>query len=87
MQQNIPLGLGGSAAISPRVTRALPARIARKWKVLPFRVAEGQLFVAGPELPSAAMTEDLRRFSRLSPRFHLVTPSEFDALAREYLPG
>jgi hypothetical protein len=70
------------------VTRALPAEISRKWKVLSFKVASGQLFVAGPNVPSEEMSADLRRFSSLEIRFHLVTPANFESLQREFLaPG
>ena len=86
VQQNLPFGLPGTEAIAPQATRALPVSIARKWKVLPFRVAAGELFLAGPELPSDEMAEDLRRFSRLNLRYYLVTPEEFDRMAKAYLP-
>src|SRR5260370_36419424 len=85
LQQNLPLGLPGTAPVVPRATRSLPAWVAKKWKVLPFRIAEGELFVAGPEVPTDSMTRDLRRFSRLGLRFHLVTPSEYALLAPTYL--
>jgi len=32
------------------------------------------------------MHSELRRFSSLEIRFHLVTPTEFKELTREYLP-
>jgi hypothetical protein len=54
--------------------------------VLPYKVAAGHLFVAGSELPSDQMHDELRKFSSLEIRFHLVTPSEFEELALEYLP-
>jgi hypothetical protein len=54
--------------------------------VLPFRIVAGELFVAGPELPSEEMTQDLKHFSPLEVRFQLVTPTKFEELAREYLP-
>jgi hypothetical protein len=85
-QQNLPFGLPGPQ-IASHATRALPASIARKWKVLPFRVASGELFLAGPELPSDEMTADLRNFSRLNIRYHLVTPDEFERMAKAYLPA
>lgn len=85
LQQNLPLGK--PAGISLPATRSLPAAVARKWRVLPFRVAEGHLFVAASELPSEQMHDELRRFSSLELRFHLVTPAEFEELEREYLPS
>jgi adsorption protein B len=87
VQQNLPFGLPGPEAIAAPATRSLPASIARKWKVLPFRVASGELFLAGPGLPSDDMAEDLRRFSRLRVRYHLVTPAEYERMAKAYLPA
>jgi Type II secretion system (T2SS), protein E, N-terminal domain len=59
--------------------------MAREWKVLPFQVAEGSLFLAGPEIPSAEMDRALKDFTKLELKFHLVTPEEFEALASALL--
>ncbi len=85
LQQNLPLGKPQPAEISEPATHAVPPEVSRRWRVLPFRVAAGQLFVAGPELPCAEMTQDLQRLSKMAVRFHLVTPTEFEELARAYL--
>jgi adsorption protein B len=85
LQQNLPLAAPDASDISGPATRAVPVEVSRRWRVLPFRVVAGQLFVAGPELPSEEMTRDLQRFSNLEVRFHLVTPSDFEELARVYL--
>lgn len=86
LQQNMPLGRPERDAVSLLVTRSLPAEFSRKWKVLPYKVASGHLFLVGPELPSDTMSQELRQFSSLEIRFHLVTPSDFDDLVREFLP-
>jgi adsorption protein B len=86
LQQNLPLEPLDAAAISRKAVRALPAQISRRWKVLPFKIVSGRLFLAGPELPSDEMSQELRRFSPLEIKFHLVTPTEYEALARQYLP-
>jgi adsorption protein B len=86
LQQNVPFGKPEREVISRPITRSLPAEIVRRWKVLPYKVAAGHLFVAGSELPSDEMHDALRKFSSLEIRFHLVTPTEFDELAHEYLP-
>jgi bacteriophage N4 adsorption protein B len=83
LQQNLPLG--APSEISRAAASALPAEVSRKWRVLPFRIVAGELFVAGPELPSEEMTQDLKHFSPLEVRFQLVTPTKFEELAREYL--
>jgi len=85
LQQNLPLAAPDASEISEPATHAIPAEVSRRWRVLPFQVVEGQLFVAGPELPSDEMTEDLQRCSKMQVRFHLVTPTDFEKLARVYL--
>ena len=85
LQQNVPFGKPEREVISRPVTRSLPADVAKRWKVLPYKVTAGHLFVAGPELPSEKMHDDLRKFSSLEIRFHLITPTEFEELAHEYL--
>ena len=59
----------------------------RKWRVLAFRIAAGEIYIAGADLPGEAMQKDIRRFSSLEIRFHLVTPAQFEELACEYLPA
>ncbi len=86
LQQNVPFGKPGPEMISRPITRSLPVDVAKRWKVLPYKVAAGHLFIAGSELPSDEMHSELRRFSSLEIRFHLVTPTEFKELTREYLP-
>jgi adsorption protein B len=81
LQQGLPLAALEIAAVPAAVARVLPERIARQWKVLPFLVAEGDLFLAGPEIPTAEMNRALQEFTALEPRFHLVTPARFAALA------
>jgi adsorption protein B len=85
LQNDLPLGKPEWAVVSPCVARAFPAVVAQKWRVLPFRIAAGELHVAGSELPDEEMRRDMRRFSSLEIRFHLVTPTEFEELAGRYL--
>jgi hypothetical protein len=53
--------------------------------VLPFRIAAGELYVAGSELPDDEMQKEIRQFSSLEIRFQLVTPRDYEELARQYL--
>ncbi len=85
LQNNLPLGKPDPEAVSLPVTRSIPAVVARRWRVLPFRIAAGELYVAGSELPVEQMQRDIRHFSSLEIRFHLVTPTEFEELAEAYL--
>jgi len=85
LQNNLPLGPPDEDDVSEAVTRTLPAAVAKKWSVLPFRIAAGELFVAASELPGEEMQRALRQFSSLEIRFHLITPTEFRQLALRYL--
>jgi adsorption protein B len=84
-QQGLPRARIEPEAVSPQVAHALPIRTAREWKVLPFRVAEGSLFLAGPEIPSVEMSRALQGFTALELKFHLVTPDEFEVLSSALL--
>ncbi len=85
LQNNLPLGMPDPGDVSVPITRSLPAALSRKWQVLPFRVAAGELYVAGTEVPDETMQTEIRRFSSLELRFHLVTPTDYRELARQYL--
>jgi bacteriophage N4 adsorption protein B len=85
LQQNLPLGMPTLSEVSPSAARTVPTEVSRALRILAFRVSAGQLFVASPELPCDETTNELRRFSRLEFRFHLVTPTEFEELASQYL--
>ena len=84
-QQNLPLESLRPEDIAPAIARSLPAALMRRWKVLPFRVASGNLFVASPEIPCEQLERELRRHTRLEIRFHLVTPGDFRRLAGSLL--
>jgi adsorption protein B len=85
LQQGLPVERIDPRKVSAAVARTLPGHAVRQWRVLPFRVAEGSLFIAGPELPTAAMAAALSNFTPLQLRFHLVTPSRFERLAEALL--
>jgi len=62
------------------VLRALPAHLVEKWQVLPFKVAAGSLHLAGPHPPPEGFQADIRRFTNLRIRFHLVDEPDFEEL-------
>jgi len=84
LEQNLPMGKPDE--VSPPVTRSFPAAVSRRWKVLPFKVVAGSLHIAGSEPPTDEMNEELRTFSSMEIRFQLVTPTDYEQLAEEYLP-
>ena len=57
----------------------------KRRRVLSFKVAEGSLFLASPDLPTSAMTAAMRPFTSLEMRFHLLLPSEYEKLAEALL--
>ena len=85
LQQSLPSGELVADAVETPVTRLLPRRLVREWKVLPFQIASGSLFLASPEVPTDEMTRAVRRFTSLSLRFHLVTPANFESLVQQLL--
>jgi adsorption protein B len=84
-QQGLPIGDVDPESVPRHVSHALPEHVIRKWGVLPFRVAEGSLFLASANLPSTAMNATLRSFTALELKFHLVTPAKFENLAASLL--
>jgi adsorption protein B len=85
LQQGLPLSRLHPHEIPSRIAHALPEHVVRQWRVLPFRVAEGSLYLAGPDLPSDDMNRALRSFTALDLRFHLVTPADFETLTKALL--
>lgn len=80
LQQGLPVVDIDVRDIPRRIAHALPKHVAQRWRVLPFRVAGGALYLGSPDAPSAAMNEALRAFTSLEMRFHLIAPSRFEAL-------
>jgi adsorption protein B len=84
-QSGIPLGPPANGEINPRITRSIPADVARRWKILPYRIELGQLHVATPDPPTEQLARDLAGMARLEIRFHLVQPRAFEELVERYL--
>lgn len=85
LQQSLPAGRIEPWIVNNNVARALPRRVVRDWHVLPFRISSGSMFLASPEIPNDDVTHVLQGFTRLSLRFHLVTPENFEELAGSLL--
>ncbi len=84
-QQSLSLGRLSPKDVKTNVARSLPSKVIRDWRVLPFKVEMGNLFLAGPDLPSEEMRRDLRRFTSLDIRFQLITAANFAELTRDLL--
>jgi adsorption protein B len=79
-QQGLPLENPDPHHIPTRFAHAFPARIAERYRVLPFRVADGSLHLLTPDPPTDAIETALAPFTRLRLEFHLVTESDFHQL-------
>jgi adsorption protein B len=82
----IPLGRPPRHDLNRAAARVLPLEAARKWRVLPYRIALGQLHVLVSDVPSEEMSRVLAGLCGLEIRFRLVLPRDFEALEREFLP-
>ena len=67
------------------MARGLPWDVIRDWRVMPFKVEMGSLFVAGPEPPTEEMQRDLKKYTSLEVRFQLITPANFAELTSSLL--
>ncbi len=85
LQQSIPLAHVEPGQVSRRVARSLPGSVLKQWKVVPYKIEAGNLFLAGPNVPVPSMHASLKRFTRLEIRFHLVTQSNFSRLEKSLL--
>jgi adsorption protein B len=85
LQHSVPFEPLESESIPLRTARALPGAVARRWKLIPFRVERGRLYLAGPELPADDTLRLLRSFTRLEIEFQYITPHNFAQLSEELL--
>jgi adsorption protein B len=85
LQQNLPCGRIEPDSITRNVARSLPAEFVATWKAAPFRIFCCDIFLASPNLPSMELQTELRKFTRLEPRFHLVTEQNFAELRERLL--
>jgi hypothetical protein len=84
-QQGLPIANVRLYDVRPAVARSLPEHVTHRWRLLPFQAADGALFLASPEAPTAELTTQLAQFTKLDLRFHLLTPFEFDRLSAALL--
>lgn len=85
LQQDMPWIRIESESIPPRVARALPGDLLESCGVIPFRIEDGGLHLAGPWIVDAQTQEKLQRYTRLELRFHLTPPSDYEKLRRKAL--
>ncbi|HXF28053.1 MAG TPA: glycosyl transferase family protein [Bryobacteraceae bacterium] len=85
LQQGLPIIRLTASEINRAVARSLPRKVARRWRILPVKISAGSMYLASPELPSEALSQELQGLTRLSVRFQLVTPANYEELAEMLL--
>jgi adsorption protein B len=83
LQQNLPFQKLEPAQVQHSAAAVLSPGVAHRWKVVPFRLERGKLYVAGPGLPTEEQERELTAATGLEIRFHLITPANLERLARE----
>lgn len=85
LQASIPLLHIDPRRIRPSTARALPGHVVEQWRVVPYQVAGGFLFLACAESPTDGMKAELGRFTKLDIRLQLITASNFIELKQALL--
>ena len=85
LQLCMPVSLVSPDTVSRAIARSLPAHVVRKHQIIPVRVEDGQLVVAGPEAPPETLPLALRPYTRLGVKFELVPRSTFDQILQTHL--
>jgi bacteriophage N4 adsorption protein B len=85
LQQAVPQNRVEPDTVRRLIARSLPARVASRHKIVPYKLDLGTLFVAGPELPTPEVRNEVGRFTTARVEFHLVTPSNYQQLFNEFL--
>jgi adsorption protein B len=80
-QAGIPLGAPAQDDVNRLAARALPTELARRWRVLPYRIVMGQLHLVTTESPCDQMIRELGQATALHLRFRLAQPGDFRKLA------
>jgi bacteriophage N4 adsorption protein B len=80
LQSGLPVTHVETGGINARVIQSLPVRVQERFGIVPYRVEEGRLLVAGTRVLSSEVLEDLKRFSQLPLDFQLVTRRNYNEL-------
>jgi hypothetical protein len=77
----VPTSIVKCSQLQLAVTRTFPLHMADRFKVLPFRVEDGKVHVAGTRVPKPEFFAAAARFTSLLLEFHLVSARNFRELS------
>ena len=81
IQTGLPVATVSAPSVRVVIARALPAEVAQRCRVIPFKVESGCLFLATPDVPTEETHAMLRPFTNLDLRFQLMKPAKYRELA------
>lgn len=76
----VPLVSVKLAECRKRIARLLPREVGKRFRIIPYSVKEGKLFVVGPNVPEGNWQAELASWTQLPIEFQLVTRSNFEEL-------
>lgn len=85
LQLCMPVCAVSPESVSREIARSLPAHVVREHRVVPVRVEQGHLVVAGPDAPPETLPATLQPYTKLRVKFELVPRSTFDQIVQSLL--
>ncbi len=80
LKHAVPLVTIAPSECRKAVTRTFPLRVGQRFGIIPYRVKEGRLLVAGTGVPEGNWQAELGSWTRLPIEFQLVTKGTFEQL-------
>lgn len=80
LQSGVPSTRVDHRQVKLRVARSLPAHLEKRFGVVPFHVDSGRLLVASRRVPSSAVLDEMKGYTRLQIEPQLVTRKNYDEL-------
>jgi adsorption protein B len=85
LQQGLPVIELDPREIPRHIAHALPRDVAHELRVLPFKIADGAMYLVTPDATAGEVSESLREFTRLEIRIHLIHATKFEELQKALL--
>ncbi len=80
LQSGLPSTKVDVRAVKPRTLQSLPLKVQKQYGVVPFRVENGRLLVAGTGVPDDAFFQQIKSFTHLTIEYQLVSKRNLEQL-------